>query len=78
MMRKASNVLYSMRILTVKVSKYIPNIPDIRQPDCSLCTGDLDKYTVFNNFLAVFLLEMTAPPLNCALESIPNSSTWTQ
>jgi len=77
-MRKPSNVLYSMRIWTIKVSKYIPNIPDIRQPDGSLCTGDLDKYTVFNNFLAVFLLEMTAPPLSCALESTPNSSTWTQ
>ena len=29
-------------------------------------------------FLAVYLLVMTAPPLNCALESIPHSSTWTQ
>ena len=29
-------------------------------------------------FLAVYLLEMTASPLNCALESIPHSSTWTQ
>jgi len=55
-----------------------PDITDIRQPDGSLCTGDSDKCTVFNNSLAVYLLVMTAPPLNCALESIPHSSTWTE
>jgi len=37
-----------------------PDIPDICQPGGSLCT-------VFNDFLAVFLLEMTGPPLNCVL-----------
>ena len=60
------------------VNKKLRSPPDIRQPDGSLCTGDSDKCTVFNIFLAVYLLEMTAPPLNCALESIPHSSTWTQ
>ena len=36
------------------VNKKLCSPPVIRQPDGSLCTGDLDKCTVFNNFWQCF------------------------